>query len=310
MTKKKVAVFGSSGFVGKKLALTLAESGCHVFGVDKQEPQIKKSYIPWHTTILDLREVEDFSAIPLDLDCAVFLAAALPLTSEGAVEGANIAIGNAYSEFLEARLPRSAILISSSSVYDARAMRPFGKDDDPQPTNGYGRSKLSVEQQLGESANKLGIPLTIIRPTPIVGEGRNGLFEVLKELIQKRFPIPIPNPQSDLQVTDLTDLIEFIRDEIEDTTGRVWGAGNPGALSFEGYAKVIATSVGVKPMLIRLPTPVFRALGNFAIRARLTKLTRWHLDAITHIHKFDDAMLPQRLISAKSCPLSLVSSVE
>lgn len=309
MAKKKVVVFGSSGFVGRQLSFALIESGHQVFGVDKREASAENKETPWHTFIFDLVHDGDFSNFPLDVDCAVFLAAALPLSSRGGVEATNIAIGQTYAKFLKAGLSKSAILISSSSVYDAKPKKPYGREDLPQPKSGYGRSKLFVEQELERTVKSLDIPLTTIRPTPIVGEGRNGLFELMAELIKRGIPIPIPNRSSDLQVTDVTDLVDFMLAEVESPSGRVWGAGNPGALSFEGYARTIATSMAARPVLIRVPTSVFRALGKLAIRARLTKLTEWHLDAMTYTHKFDDSMLPQSLISARACPMSIVSSV-
>lgn len=311
MANKKIVVFGSSGFVGVHLGLYLIQLGHEVVGVDQNEPRVHQGQIPWRTVSLDLETAHDFSGIPFDADCVVFLAAALPLRgSEGTVEAKNLAIGRAFVRYLESRAPKAAVLVSSSSVYDARTSEPFGEGTIPHPRGGYGRSKLSVEEVVGTAARSKGILVTTIRPTPIVGVERNGLFEILRDLIRRGIPVPVTtSPMTRLQVTHLPDLIDLLITEIHTPTGRTWGTGNPDPGTLADYARAIAASNALRPLLFPIPVRVFRGLGKVAVDARLTNLTRWHLEAMTNLHMFDGSMLPPNFQRATPCAEAVVESM-
>ena len=163
---------------------------------------------------------------------------------------------------------------------------------------------------VGTAARSMGILVTTIRPTPIVGVGRKGLFENLRDLIRKGIPVPVPtSSRTRFQVTHLPDLIDLLLSEIHIPTGRTWGTGNPDAGTLEDYARAIAASMALRPVLFPIPVRVFPGLGKVAVGAKLTKRTGWHLDAITNLHMFNGPILPPNFQKAIPCTEAVIASM-
>ena len=55
----------------------------------------------------------------------------------------------------------------------------------PHPIEVYGRAKLAGEQAVQEVFAKVNLPLIVIRPRTILGEGRLGIFQILFEWISE-----------------------------------------------------------------------------------------------------------------------------
>lgn len=310
--ERRVVVFGSSGFVGSRFGQKLDEAGFSVIGVDQAALSDKNDDPLSDRVRINLEQESDFSELTGDFDSAVFLAAALPLNGPPAkIERKNISIARSYERFLFEKRPRSAILVSSSSVYDAKSGSAFSEFSSPKPSRGYGYSKLLTERLLADAASKLDIPMTIIRPTAIVGKGREGLFESLKVLIEKKFPILLPTGSNcRFQVTDVNDLIRLMKFAVDNPTGGVWGAGNPEPKTLKEYALAIGDRLAIRPVIFDVPGTVLRRLGKAAAVAGFTNLTPWHFDAITHPHLFAEPRLPKDFRYSLTCTEAVTTSVD
>ena len=91
-----------------------------------------------------------------------------------AVEGSRIAAEEAVKAGVQA-----FIHMSSSAIYGAPKQHPITDATPLQPVEIYGRAKLAGEQAVRAICEPARLPLIVIRPRTILGEGRLGIFQIL-----------------------------------------------------------------------------------------------------------------------------------
>lgn len=74
-------------------------------------------------------------------------------------------------EALEAHPPRAFVYISSVEVYGCEAAEAVAETKKPVPSTPYGKEKLSVEKLIADWCDARAVPLSILRPAPVVGTG-------------------------------------------------------------------------------------------------------------------------------------------
>ena len=124
---------------------------------------------------------------------------------DGNVNGSQIAAEEALRAGVD-----GFVHMSSSALYGAVDHCPIDNDTPVQPIEIYGRAKLAGENIVRLTLERSGIPLIIIRPRTILGEGRLGIFQILFDWIKDNKNVyVIGSGNVNFQFVHAHDLMDF-----------------------------------------------------------------------------------------------------
>jgi nucleoside-diphosphate-sugar epimerase len=177
-------VTGGSGFLGNLIARRLLARGEEVKVLDVWEDPTRPREIEF--IHCDIRDREGVARAMRRIDMVHHNVALVPLTKSGKkfwevnVGGSRIAAEEALAAGVKV-----FVHMSSSSLFGAPASCPITEQTPAKPIEVYGRAKLAGELAVREIFREGGIPLIVIRPRTILGEGRLGIFQMLFEWISE-----------------------------------------------------------------------------------------------------------------------------
>jgi len=141
---------------------------------------------------------------------------------------------------------------------------PLAEDDEPLPTDAYGRSKLAAEQGLAG----LDLAWVALRPVLIYGPGVKANMAALLRLAHSPLPLPLGGlkaPRSLLAVENLADAILFALTPAC-PAGRAYTVSDREPISVAGMLTAMRAGFGRAPGLLPVPERVLRALARLAGR--------------------------------------------
>jgi len=214
-------VTGGSGFLGNLIARRLLADGERVKVLDIWEDPARPGDIEYvHCDILDREGVR---AAMRGVDIVHHNVALVPLTKSGDrfskvnVEGSRIAAEESVAAGVQA-----FIHMSSSAIFGAPRDQPITDATPLQPVEIYGRAKLAGEQAVRQVCETARLPLIVIRPRTILGEGRLGIFQILFDWIRQNYNIFV--------IGDGNNLFQFVHaHDLMDAYMLALQAGKPGA---------------------------------------------------------------------------------
>lgn len=196
----KVAVTGSSGFIGNFLKKKLAEEGVDLFEIDLNVG-------------IDILHKDFLSKVPY-FDCLVHLAAQ-SFVPDSYINSYDFYITNITGTINALELCKkynSRIIFMSSYVYGIPKYLPIDEKHPVNAFNPYADTKIKGEELCKSYHHFFNIPVTIIRPFNIYGPGQNPNFLIPSILFQiqreKKIVLNDPNPKRDFVY--ITDAIESI----------------------------------------------------------------------------------------------------
>ncbi len=177
-------VTGGSGFLGNLIARRLLARGEHVRILDIWEDPSRPKEIEY--VECDIRNRDGVAKAMRGIDVVHHNVALVPLTKSGEKFWQVNAGGSriAAEEAVRAGV-KSFVHMSSSAIFGAPKKCPITDDTPPAPIEIYGRCKLAGELAVVEVCQQAGLPLIVIRPRTILGEGRLGIFQILFEWISE-----------------------------------------------------------------------------------------------------------------------------
>ena len=186
---------------------------------------------------------------------------------------------------------QSFIHMSSSAIF-GKPQCPVTADSPLCPIEIYGRAKLAGEVAAREVCAAAGLPLVVIRPRTILGEGRLGIFQVLFEWIREGRKIYIIGDGRNLfQFVHAHDLMDFYMLAL--ASGKT-GDYNVGAAEFGALRDDIGGLIaraGSRSRVVGLPpAPVIATLGALDVLG-LSPLAPWHYKTYHAPFYFDVAPL-------------------
>lgn len=264
----KVAVVGAGGFVGRPVMARLRDDGHEVVPIVRTARGM-----PDERQIDDLASA-DWPNLFTGVEAVVHLAARVHVMNDTAADPlaehrrVNCAGTMKTAEGAAAAGVKRFIFISTIKVNgeETKPGRPASADDQPEPVDPYGISKLEAEQALFELAGRCGMEVTVIRPPLVHGPGVRANFESLMKLVQRRVPLPIglvtQNRRSLVGVDNLADLISVCLAHAA-AAGQRFMASDGHDVSTRELAEMLGTALGVRPRL--LPVPI----GSMRLAARI-----------------------------------------
>lgn len=273
-------VTGGSGFVGTHLIEALLREGHEVVVLDLvpldqqllRHPRVR--YIQG-----DIRHRDVVFAATAGVDVVHHNAAILPLRRPGEelwdvnVHGTKTVLDAALHHGV-----RKAIVVSSSSVFGIQDGHLLNDDAPHRPIDSYGESKSACEDVCKHFRTQHALDVSIVRPCPIIGTGRMGIFGILFDWIAAGKRVYVlgsgTNPYQFVSVDDLASMCVLL--------ARVPAHNqdfNAGAASFgtsAGDLRSLISHAGTRARVFCIPAVPARIALQCLDFLHLSPLVRYH----------------------------------
>lgn len=281
----KILITGANGFVGQHLAKELSENGKIVAGIGgsigaKDSPPYLSEY-----SVVDLNDPEAVNEINLsNIDGVIHLAglAAVGPSFENPMLYVNTNVGievNLFEVAMAQKVKPRFLIISSGSLYDAKADLPLSETSSVDPSSPYAVSKIGQEQMALYYQSR-GIESIIARPFNHIGPGQGPGF-LVPDLSQQIVDIErgntnellVGNLDAKRDYTDVRDIVRAYRLLLEKgRAGEIYNVCSGKARSGHEILDGLLASSEVKPEVKEDPSKM-RPSDNPEIYGSFDKLT-------------------------------------
>jgi dihydroflavonol-4-reductase len=265
----RVLVTGATGFTGGHLARYLAGRGYAVRAlVRSPDAPAARALVADRIDVVtgDLTDRSSIAAAVEDVSvvynvAALYREASLPGSAYRAVNAD--AVGVIVEEAARAHVSR-VVHCSTVGVHGDVKHPPAAEDAPLAPGDVYQETKVAGERIARETADRTGIPVTIVRPTGIYGPGDRRLLKLFRGVARRRFVMLGPGTIF-YHLTHIDDLVEGFRlcGEVAQAAGRTYILAGPEVTTLNELVATIAEEAHVKPPRLRLPVWPVWLLGAF-----------------------------------------------
>lgn len=288
---KKHLVTGSSGFLGSAIVKKLVAQGEQVVSLDILEDYEISSISKFHKIDIS-NSIENYENIFENVDFVHHNAALVPLTKAG-------------NNFFKANVQGTKNILEQSIKYGVRhfshmsSSAIFGKPKKNQsvdysnynPTGIYGKSKYLAELEVKKkfnNQNKFFKSCSIIRPRPIIGKERLGIFEILFDWVVDNKKIPVIGSGNNcFQFAHVDDLVDV---SIETAKKNISGIFNIGTDQYSTLKKDLNEAfkiMGSRSQVVGIPKNLCVPILFILDKLRLSPLSSWHYLSYSWDFKYD-----------------------
>ncbi len=157
---------------------------------------------------------------------------------------------------------RRVVHCSTVGVHGDVEHPPANEEAPLKPGDVYQVTKLEGERLAREAGARLGMPVTIVRPTGIYGPGDRRLLKVFRGVARRRFPM-LGSGEIYYHLTHIDDLVEGFRlcADHPAAVNRTYILAGAEVTTLNELVAQIAQVAGVAPPRLHLPVWPFRAAG-------------------------------------------------
>ena len=263
MKTKRILVTGVSGFIGRPLVAALLRAGYAVRAVTRRQVSFPDSVEV--ANVPDFMDPIDWNPILRGVDIIVHLAGLahvkIPDTPYSEFDQINrIGTQRLAQAAKEAAIERFVYISSVRAQVGASAEHTVREQDEPCPTDQYGRSKLAAELAIRAA----GVPFTIFRPVVVYGPHPKGNIRTLVRIARSFLPLPaLRNRRSLLAVDNLISAIVFALNNPV-TIGETYLVADPGPMTMREIFAILRkmqgrslTSIYISQVIIHLSLMMF-----------------------------------------------------
>jgi nucleoside-diphosphate-sugar epimerase len=262
-----ILVTGASGFVGRALVTELAGLGYSVRAAMRQPADVFPRNVEV-VAVSDLTRPVEWRALLKGVETVVHLAGiahAGPEIAEELYDRVNRLATTELAKAAHAVGVRHLVFISSIRAQSGPSSAEVQRETDtPQPTDAYGRSKLTAE----DAVRAAGIPFTILRPVLVYGPGVKGNLDRLIRLAQEPWPLPLglcSNRRSLLARQNLVSAIHFVLQQ-PSAKGETYIVADPMPLTLAEIVAALRAGQGRRAGLLPVPPALIALAANIAGR--------------------------------------------
>ncbi len=181
----KVLITGATGFIGAHLAKVLRDAGDEIVCLRRPTSNVARleEYDVEFVTA-DVTKADSLPAALNGVETVYHLAGLVKAFRRADFDHVNVAgTRNLLQAAATQPTPPTVVVVSSlAAAGPAPEDRPLTEQDLAQPVSLYGKSKLAAEEAAREFA--ADVPLSIVRPPIVFGEGDRDVFEMFKPIAQ------------------------------------------------------------------------------------------------------------------------------
>ena len=253
--KKRVLVTGASGFIGRPLVRALIRAGYTVRAATRRPVPFPNSVEV--VIVPDFNNSFDWYPFLQGVDIIIHLAGLTHADSRDIAFGAYDQV-NWITTLELARAAKDVDVDHFVYISSVRAQtgpsskRIVDEEDEPRPTDHYGRSKLAAELAI----RSVNLPFTILRPVAIYGPQSKGNIKRLFQLAASPMPLPFKgfsNQRSLLGCDNFINAILFVLNN-KATIGEKFLIADATPLKLPELITMFRKAQGRKPGLIYVPS--------------------------------------------------------
>lgn len=279
-----ILVTGAGGWLGVELTKQLLEQGNKVRALNNIETEnlkkLKESYKDKLDIIIgDICDTECISKNMKNVEQVFHLAAKVHCVPTNKKEEEDfykvntIASKNIFNECLKNNVKR-VIFFSTVSVYE-QSNETITINSKKNPNTIYGKSKLEAENIGNNLYQEKNLPITIIEPVTVYGEGDVGNFKKLENLIKKGVCLQFGKGKNKKTIIYYKDLIKMVIDIANDEKyiGKTIICGTE-ILTINKINKILIKKYKKRVIMIKVPTFITNFLIKICCYSKLKKIKR------------------------------------
>lgn len=270
--KGLVLVTGASGFIGRRLVLSLAREGWEVRAAARTRDAVPGARGVHPVALGDISQPVEWRRLVNGATQVVHLAGlahANPHVPEARYIEVNARpVGTLAEAARDAGVKRVLLVSSVRAQTGATAAEVVAERMTPAPSDAYGRSKLAAERILADALTGTSTDWTVLRPVLVYGEGVAGNMRSLVSLARSPLPLPfasLAGHRSLLSIDNLASAVMFLL-SADAASRRIFLLADPEPVTVADVARTIRSALRRPARLVRVPT------GAMALASRMLGL--------------------------------------
>ena len=293
---KTYLITGGAGFYGTILKKELLNDGAFCVSIDLESDDYKhENFVAIKGDIRDTKLLEEicekykFDAI---FHCAALLAH--EVKNKDDLWTSNVDGTKNIVEFSIKNECKKIMFISSNCLWGENFDYPVTEEQEPNPIEVYGKTKLEGEKIL--LSHKDEVNSVIFRSPTIIDEGRLGLLSLLFEFIDENRKVPLVGDGTNTyQFIYAKDMVAAMKLALNYDKTDIFNIGSDNVKTFNEVYKYVIEKSGSKSRLLHFPKTLMTLCMKICFLLRISPLGPYQYKMISASFVFDTTKIKEKL---------------